>query len=62
LTSFGQRRAAPPETPRIVNVVNFIRPLEPRDSAMTEDVLYQTVVEQVALMRKFVAATFNWSR
>jgi hypothetical protein len=38
--------------PRIVNIVNFIRLLEPRDSAITEDVLYQTVVKQVELMRK----------
>ena len=37
--------------PRIVNIVNFIRLLEPRDSTITEDVLYQTVVSQVALMR-----------
>jgi hypothetical protein len=40
-------------TPRIVNIVNFIRLLEPRDSAITEDVLYQTVVRQVTLMRKY---------
>jgi hypothetical protein len=40
------------QTPRIVNIVNFIRLLEPRDSSITEDVLYQTVVKQVALMRK----------
>ena len=39
--------------PRIVNIVNFIRLLEPRDAAITEDVLYQTVVKQVALMRKY---------
>jgi hypothetical protein len=39
------------EVPRIVNIVNFIRLLEPRDSAITEDVLYQTVVRQVELMR-----------
>jgi hypothetical protein len=39
--------------PRIVNIVNFIRLLEPRDSAITEDVLYQTVVKQVALMKKY---------
>jgi hypothetical protein len=39
------------QTPRIVNIVNFIRLLEPRDSAVTEDVLYQTVVRQVSLMR-----------
>ena len=46
LAVFGQG------TPRIVNIVNFIRLLEPRDSAITEDVLYQTVVKQVALMRQ----------
>src|SRR5579863_2820339 len=40
------------QTPRIVNIVNFIRLLEPRDSAITEDVLYQTVVRQISLMRK----------
>ena len=40
-------------SPRIVNIVNFIRLLEPRDPAITEDVLYQTVVKQVALMKKY---------
>ena len=40
------------DQPRIVNIVNFIRLLEPRDSAVTEDVLYQTVVRQVEMMRK----------
>src|SRR5579863_843967 len=40
------------QTPRIVNIVNFIRLLEPRDPTITEDVLYQTVVSQVELMRK----------
>src|SRR5581483_3474477 len=38
--------------PKIVNIVNFIRLLEPRDAAITQDVLYQTVVKQVAIMRK----------
>ena len=41
-----------PEKPRIVNIVNFIRLLEPRDPKITEDVLYQTVVKQVELMKK----------
>ncbi len=41
------------QSPRIVNIVNFIRLLEPRDSAITEDVLYQTVVRQVSLMRRY---------
>lgn len=39
--------------PRIVNIVNFVRLLEPRDSSITEDVLYQTVVKQVAMMKKY---------
>jgi hypothetical protein len=39
--------------PRIVNIVNFIRLLEPRDPAITTDVLYQTVVKQVDLMQHY---------
>jgi hypothetical protein len=38
--------------PKIVNIVNFIRLLEPRDPAITQDVLYNTVVKQVELMKK----------
>src|ERR1700758_3685974 len=41
------------EAPKIVNIVNFIRLLEPRDSAITEDVLYQTVVKQITIMKKY---------
>jgi hypothetical protein len=37
--------------PRIVNIINFIRNVEPRDSAITEDVLYQTVAEQVQILK-----------
>lgn len=37
---------------RIVNIVNFIRLLEPRNESITEDVLYQTVVKQIQLMKK----------
>ncbi len=39
--------------PRIVNIVNFIRLLEPRDSAITEEVLYQTVVKQVEILKRY---------
>ncbi|MET1055340.1 MAG: hypothetical protein ABWY16_08540 [Pedobacter sp.] len=39
--------------PKVVNIVNFIRLLEPRDPEITEDVLYQTVVKQVEIMRKY---------
>lgn len=41
------------EHPKIVNIVNFIRLLEPRDAKITEDVLYETVVEQVKIMKKY---------
>ena len=39
--------------PKIVNIINFIRLLEPRDPEITEDVLYQTVVKQIEIMRKY---------
>jgi len=41
------------DKPRIVNIINFIRLLEPRDAKITEDVLYQTVVKQLELMKKY---------
>jgi hypothetical protein len=49
---FHDRRPLP-ESPKIVNIVNFIRLLEPRDPKITQDVLYQTVVKQVELMNKY---------
>jgi hypothetical protein len=51
LCLFGFRVSASGPGPRIVNIVNFIRLLEPRDTSVTEDVLYQTVVKQVQLMQ-----------
>jgi len=56
LSSFSiytQQPGAAKQTPRIVNIVNFIRLLEPRDTAITEDVLYQTVVKQVEIMNDY---------
>lgn len=46
-------KAVTVEGPKIVNIVNFIRLLEPRDAKITEDVLYQTVVKQVEIMKKY---------
>lgn len=43
----------PQDAPKIVNIVNFIRLLEPRDPAITKDVLYQTVVKQVEIMKRY---------
>ncbi|GEP94661.1 hypothetical protein CCY01nite_09210 [Chitinophaga cymbidii] len=39
--------------PKIVNIVNFIRLLEPRDEKITQDVLYQTVVKQTEIMQQY---------
>ena len=41
------------EHPKIVNIVNFIRLLEPRDSRITEEILYQTVVKQIEILKKY---------
>jgi len=38
-------------SPRIVNIINFIRLCEPRIEWITEDVLYETVVEQIKIMK-----------
>ncbi len=37
---------------RIVNIINFIRQCEPRIDWITEDVLYETVVEQIKIMKR----------
>ncbi len=41
------------EKPKIVNIINFIRLLEPRSKEITEDVLFQTVVSQVKMMQQY---------
>lgn len=58
LSSFDKQRSwpghakDPDPAPKIVNIVNFIRLLEPRDASITKEVLYQTVVKQIDLMKK----------
>jgi len=47
------KEQAASENPKIVNIVNFIRLLEPRDPKITQDVLYQTVVKQIELMQQY---------
>ncbi|MEJ0103712.1 MAG: hypothetical protein WDO19_14670 [Bacteroidota bacterium] len=51
--SHSQISAANNKHPKIVNIINFIRLLEPRDAQITEDILYQTVVKQVEIMKKY---------
>lgn len=40
-------------SPKIVNIVNFIRQCEPRIDWITEDVLYETVVSQAEIMKQY---------
>jgi len=44
---------SPGRSPRIVNIINFIRQCEPRIDWITEDVLYDTVVSQIAIMEEY---------
>ena len=47
------------EAPRIVNIVNFIRNIEPRSEEITETVLYETVARQAAQLAEYgLPATF----
>jgi hypothetical protein len=39
--------------PRIINIINFIRQTEPRIKEDTDEVLYQTVVEQVNQLKEY---------
>jgi len=42
------------EKPHIVNIINFVRLLEPRyNGRITEDILYQTVVNQMKMMKEY---------
>lgn len=60
LASAVVAEAQTPQQPRIVNIINFIRLLEPRDPVYySEDALFQTVEKQVAdLNEKQLPATF----
>jgi hypothetical protein len=41
------------DRPRIVNIINFVRLCEPRIESYTEEVLFETVVKQIEMMKKF---------
>ena len=41
------------DKPKIVNIINFIRQCEPRIDWITEEVLFETVEEQVKMMKKY---------
>lgn len=49
----GVKESTPAYPPRIVNIINFIRQSEPRDESFTEEVLYETVHQQIILLRKY---------
>lgn len=60
LLGMGALQAQTPSQPRIVNIINFVRLLEPRDPVFySEDALFQTVEKQIAdLNEKGLPATF----
>lgn len=60
LTGAVTAEAQTPSQPRIVNIINFVRLLEPRDPVYySEDALFQTVEKQAAdLCEKQLPATF----
>ncbi len=39
--------------PKIINIINFIRLIEPRDESITEKVLYETTVNQIEIMKQY---------
>lgn len=39
--------------PKIINIINFIRLLEPRDERITETVLFETTAKQVEIMKQY---------
>ncbi len=49
----GFSAQAAEKAPRIVNIVNFIRNIEPRSEEITETVLYETVARQVAQLAEY---------
>jgi hypothetical protein len=51
-TCMAEEADAAGSSPRIINIINFIRQCEPRIEWITEDVLYKTVVEQIKIMTK----------
>jgi hypothetical protein len=50
--SRAQETSTHSSSPRIVNIINFIRQCEPRIEWITEDVLYETVVEQIEIIKR----------
>ncbi len=49
----GSLQAARPQAPRIVNVINFVRQTEPRYEDVTDEVIFDTTVEEVNLLKRY---------
>lgn len=55
----GEKAENQKRSPRLVNIINFVRQCEPRIDWITEEVLYQTVVEQIKIIKQYqFKATF----
>lgn len=49
----GSLQAVRPQAPRIVNVINFVRQTEPRYEDVTDEVLFNTTVEEMNLLKRY---------
>jgi len=57
--SHSKKAESQNHSPRIVNIINFVRQCEPRIDWITEEVLYRTVVEQINIIKQYnFKATF----
>lgn len=63
----GSLQAVRPQAPRIVNVINFVRQTEPRYEDVTDEVLFNTTVEEMNLLKRygmkgtFLLQLMHWS-
>ncbi|MGC9057278.1 MAG: hypothetical protein ACP5J6_10555 [Candidatus Saccharicenans sp.] len=59
LVADGEKAGPENNSPRLVNIINFVRECEPRVDWITPEVLYQTVVEQIKIINQYnFKATF----
>lgn len=57
--AYAEKAENQKRSPRLVNIINFVRQCEPRIDWITEEVLYQTVVEQIKIIKQYqFKATF----
>lgn len=54
----GEKAENQKRSPCLVNIINFVRQCEPRIDWITEEALYQTVVEQIKIIKQYKLKAF----